>query len=65
MLPPDQTFEFIDKLPIQKLPVLKGDPASIAWPNGDLIKKVKLARNIDPVKLNEAIDWSFNRATPE
>ncbi len=66
MLPPDQTFEFIDSLPIQRLPVLKGDPANIPWPNGDLIKKMpKLSKNIDPAKLNEAIDWSFNRATPE
>lgn len=65
MLPPDQTFEQLDDLPIQKLPLLKGDAATIPWPDGDKISKLKWPEKVDKTALNEAIEWSFNRATPE
>ena len=66
MLPPDQTFEDIDQLPIQTLAPLKGDPANIPWPDGDLIiERPSLPKNISQSGLDAAVDWAFNRATPE
>ena len=65
MLPPDQTFEQLDDLPIQKLPLLKGDAATIPWPDGDKINKSPWPDKVDKTALNEAVEWSFNRATPE
>lgn len=65
MLPPDQTFEDLDALPIQKLPLLKGDAATISWPDGDKVSKFKWPKKVDKTLLKEAVEWSFNRATPE
>ena len=65
MLPPDQTFEDLDDLPIQKLPLLKGDAANILWPDGDKVGKFKWPKAVDKTALNEAVEWSFNRASPE
>ena len=65
ILAPDQTFEIVNELPIQSLLPLPGDPATIPWPDGDLVKKQKLPKYIDKVVLTEASDWSFERATPE
>ncbi len=65
ILSPDQTLEDIDELPEQSLPVLNDDPKHIAWPNGDLIKSKKLSEGIDQKRLEEAVDWAFNRGTPE
>ena len=66
MLAPDQGFEDIPLLPIQELPPLEGDPSKILWPNGDLVKAdKKLAKGINKEALDEAIEWSFNRTTPE
>ncbi len=65
MLAPDQTLADIDELPIQKLPVLAGDAKNIAWPNGDKVSIQKDAVEVDYDALAEAIDWAFNRDTPE
>ncbi len=65
ILAPDQTFADIESLPIQTLPPLEGDPASIAWPDGDLIKKQSIPRSIDEKALTAASDWSFDRESPE
>ena len=65
ILAPDQNFEVIDKLPIQHLPPLSGDPATISWPEGDFIKKQKLPKYIDSDRLTEASKWSFERESSE
>ena len=65
ILAPDQTFEVIDKLPIQTLPPLSGDPSQINWPDGDLTARIKPPQNIDADALITASEWAFNRATPE
>ena len=65
ILAPDQTFEVVDELPVQSLPLLSGDPATIPWPDGDLVKKQKLPKYIDAHLLTEASNWSFERNTPE
>ncbi|MEQ9169534.1 MAG: hypothetical protein RIE55_00750, partial [Marinoscillum sp.] len=59
ILAPDQTFDVIDDLPIQTLPPLTGDAATIPWPEGDLVKKQKLPKYIDKDLLTAASNWSF------
>ncbi len=65
IMSPDQTFEDIDDLPILKTPALEGDPATIPWPDGDLVENVPLPAGIDPVALQAASDWTFERESPE
>lgn len=65
ILAPDQTFEVIDDLPIIDTPPLEGDPAKIPWPNGDLVSKQKLLKNINVEALEAASEWAFNRESPE
>lgn len=65
ILPPDQTFEDIDALPKLGLAPLSGDPATIAWPDGDLVKKKKLPKQVDATALDAAANWAFERASPE
>jgi CubicO group peptidase (beta-lactamase class C family) len=65
VMPPDQTFDDIDSLPKLELPYPTGDPAKIAWPNGDLVEAKPLPANIDAAALQAASDWSFDRESPE
>lgn len=65
ILPPDQTLADIDSLPELTLPLPPGDPARIAWPNGDLIKNTGAHANVDRDALQAASDWAFDRDTPE
>ena len=65
ILAPDQTLADIDDLPELTLPLPPGDPAQIAWPDGDLIQNTELPDNIDAAALQAASDWAFNRPTPE
>lgn len=65
ILAPDQTFAVIDELPVQSLPPLSGDPATLTWPTGDLVQKQALPNYIKADLLAEASNWSFDRPTPE
>lgn len=65
ILAPDQNFEVIDQLPIQSLAPLQGDPTTIAWPEGDLVKKQKLPKYINADNLSAASTWSFERESSE
>ena len=65
ILPPDQTFEDIDSLPELTLPPPPGDPATIAWPDGDLVTQQSLPVDIDATALQAASDWAFERESPE
>jgi len=65
ILAPDQTFEDVDDLPILNSPPLSGDPATIPWPNGDLVTEKPLPREWDASALAAASDWTFNRESPE
>jgi CubicO group peptidase (beta-lactamase class C family) len=47
------------------LPPLPGDPAQIAWPNGDRVDSAVLPPTVDPARLDAASDWAFNRESPE
>ena len=64
ILAPDQTFADIESLPIQSLAPLEGDPATIAWPNGDLLDGT-LPTGVDWSALTAASDWAFERESPE
>ena len=65
VMPPDQTFDDIDLLPALHLPYPDGDPATIAWPNGDLVEAKSLPANVDAGALQAASDWSFDRKSAE
>ncbi|WP_428097796.1 serine hydrolase domain-containing protein [Candidatus Rariloculus sp.] len=64
-LAPDQTFDDIDSLPELGAPPLTGDPARIAWPDGDMVEDAPLPAVIDQVALDAASDWAFDRESPE
>ena len=63
ILAPDQTFADRDALPILSTPPLAGDPATIPWPDGDLVEDAPLAAGIDAAALEAAATWAFDRAT--
>ena len=65
ILAPDQTFEDIDRLPELSLPYPSGDPATIAWPDGDLVADASLPTGIDGAALQAASDWAFDRESSE
>ena len=65
ILAPDQGFEDIDELPELAIAPPSGDPATIAWPNGDLVEEVPLPEDVDAEALAAASDWAFQRDTPE
>jgi len=65
ILAPDQTFEEIERLPIQTMHPLEGDPSTIPWPDGDLLPDVPLPGEIDAAALAAASDWAFHRESPE
>ena len=65
IMSPDQTFYDIDKLPILVTSPPAGDPATMAWPDGDLVDSHPLPAGVDPVALQAASDWAFDRDSPE
>ncbi|MCZ6653440.1 MAG: serine hydrolase [Planctomycetota bacterium] len=65
IMAPDQTFDDIESLPILDLPAPRGDPATIAWPNGDLTDDAPLPPEVDEAALRAASDWAFDRESPE
>ena len=64
ILPPDQTLEDIDRLPILNLAPPPGAPASTPWPDGDLTVD-SAPSGVNPAALEAASDWAFERDTPE
>jgi CubicO group peptidase (beta-lactamase class C family) len=65
ILAPDQTFEDIEDLPELTTPPLKGDPANILWPDGDMLEIQSLPEEINIKALKEASNWAFDRESPE
>jgi hypothetical protein len=57
----NQTFADIDKLPKLEMMPLPGDPATIPWPNGDLVEKKPLPDSVNQAALKAAGDWTFDR----
>jgi CubicO group peptidase (beta-lactamase class C family) len=65
ILAPDQTFADIERLPKFDLAPPAGDPARIAWPDGDLIEAGDLPPGVDATALQAASNWAFDRDSPE
>jgi CubicO group peptidase (beta-lactamase class C family) len=65
ILAPNQTFDDIDALPQLTAPPPAGNPADIAWPDGDRLGDAPLPPGVDAAKLQAASDWAFNRPSPE
>jgi CubicO group peptidase (beta-lactamase class C family) len=65
VMAPDQTFEDIASLPELTMAPLPGDPATIAWPNGDLVEDTSLPSGVDADALDAASSWAFDRESPE
>lgn len=65
IMAPDQTFEDIESLPKLDTAPLPGDPATIPWPDGDLVVDEPLPSSIDAAALAAASDWAFDRESPE
>ncbi len=65
ILAPDQTFDDIASLPVLDMPPPKGDPATIAWPDGDMITSHALPPGVDAAALQRASNWAFDRESPE
>lgn len=65
VMAPNQGVEDIGALPILDLPLPAGDPSSIPWPMGDVVEQKPLSGDIDPVALQAASDWAFDRESPQ
>jgi CubicO group peptidase (beta-lactamase class C family) len=65
ILAPDQTFDAIDSLPKLDMPTPAGNPATMPWPEGDLIEERKLTPGVDAAALQAASDWAFKRESAE
>jgi len=63
IMAPDQTFADIDSYPLLDTPPLEGDPASIPWPDGDLVPEITIPKEVDKEALKAASEWAFDRAT--
>jgi len=65
VMAPNQSFDDIDSLPILKLPYPAGDPATMPWPTGDIVKQKPHPENIDSAALLATSDWAFDRESAE
>jgi len=65
ILAPDQGVDDIGSLPSLTMSPLAGDPATIPWPNGDLLPEKSPSPGIDATALQAASDWAFERESPE
>jgi len=65
IMAPNQTFKDINDLPTLELPPLEGDPTTIPWPNGDLVKKLKLPKYVNKKALDAVSNWAFYRESNE
>ncbi len=65
ILAPDQDFDDIDDLPEIVMAPPAGDPADIAWPDGDRVGEIRVPDGVDAAALQAASDWAFDRPTPE
>ena len=65
IMAPDQTFEDIDSLPLLATPAPSGDPATIGWPDGDMVADEPFPPELNAASLQAASDWAFERESPE
>ena len=60
---PDQTLADVERLPSLALPADEEDPATIPWPDGDLLPDEPLPGDVDARALAAAAEWAFDRET--
>ena len=65
IMAPDQTFEDIDSLPSLDIAPPPGDPATLPWPDGDLVDSGAVPSGVDATALQAASDWAFDHESPE
>jgi CubicO group peptidase (beta-lactamase class C family) len=65
VMAPNQDFDDIASLPELTSPAPGGDPATMPWPNGDVVEEEALPANVNAEALRAASDWAFDRETPE
>jgi len=65
IMAPDQTFDDIDGLPALAMAPPPGDPATIPWPDGDLLPDAPPPADVDAGALARASDWAFDRESAE
>jgi CubicO group peptidase (beta-lactamase class C family) len=65
IMAPDQAFEDIESLPSLDMPPPPGDPATIPWPDGDMVEHQPFPANVDAAALAVASDWAFYRDSPQ
>ena len=65
IMAPDQTFDDIAELPVLDMPPAAGDPATVPWPDGDLVRDGSLPAGVDGAALAAASDWAFDRESDE
>ena len=65
VMSPEQDLLDIDSLPQIDIPAPARDPASVPWPDGDLVTVTTIPASVDANALQAASDWAFERETPE
>lgn len=65
IMAPDQNLADIDQLPVIEQAPLQGNPASIPWPDGDLLEQKPLDAGVDATALQAASNWVFERESSE
>jgi CubicO group peptidase (beta-lactamase class C family) len=58
---PHQTFDHIDSLPVLRMRAPSGDPATIPWPDGDLLPDAPFPADVRRPALDEAWGWALDR----
>ena len=61
-MPPGTTTKDIPTLPYVDMPMPPGDPAHIAWPDGDVVAAGPLPATVDAEALTRAVESAFTRA---
>lgn len=65
VMSPDQDLADIESLPSIGIAPAAQDPATVPWPDGDLVTDTPRSANVDASALQAASDWAFNRESPE
>ena len=65
VMSPEQDLLDIDSLPQINIPPPARDPASVPWPDGDLVADPSSSPGVDAKALQAASDWAFERESPE
>ena len=65
VLSPEQGLDDIAGLPRVEIAPPPFDPATTAWPDGDLVRAAPLPGSVDATALKQASEWAFKRESRE